>query len=188
MDVANISAYLTLLIACISIVSTLISVGAVFGLLKGKISSLDTDIKHSNDLFSSNISKIKSDIRHNNTNQADKLKVVSDKIDDKFQSSTEKINALKYKVDVFDDKYNNLRNHVDVEVKDINREIKKITDNCLLRQHNIDNIPDLSERVKKLEIEVGVLPTKLSDEISMAFSNEYKKLVNSLSKTKNSNV
>lgn len=181
MDVSMITTYLTLIIAIISIVGTLVSIGTVFGLLRGKVNGMEDSLTNLKEKFSTDVENLKQ-------NQDFKVNNLRDTLDDKHSSLSDKINNCFSKVELMDEKYTNLRSYVNIEIKDVNQAVKKIADNYLVRQQNVDSIPDLSERIKKLEIEVGVLPSQLSEELSRAFSDEYKKLVTSLSKNKNNNT
>lgn len=192
MDVSMITTYLTLIIAIISIVGTLVSVGTVFGLLRGKVTSLKESQDSDKVFLTSQIENLQNNYDHKiselDKKVEDRHQTIKESLDDKYTSFIGKLDNCYSKIELIDDKFNGLRNHFNIEIKDVNQSVKKIADNCLLKKHSIDSIPDLSDRVKKLEIDIGVLPSKLSEELSRAFSDEYKKLVTSLSKNKNNNT
>lgn len=192
MDVSMITTYLTLIIAIISIVGTLVSVGTVFGLLRGKVTSLKESQDSDKVFLTSQIENLQNNYDHKiselDKKVEDRYQTIKESLDDKYTSFIGKLDNCYSKIELIDDKFNGLRNHFNIEIKDVNQSVKKIADNCLLKKHSIDSIPDLSDRVKKLEIDIGVLPSKLSEELSRAFSDEYKKLVTSLSKNKNNNT
>lgn len=162
MSEINFVEYLSLTIAFISILGTAASVGVVFGTFRGRIKQNENNLYNYKEFNEKSINVLEKDI---------------DNLETKV-NSTNKTNQMQDKL--IEEKSENLRNYVDTEFKSVNHEIQDIQRQCVCRKNNVDMVPALAEKVKKLEIDVGVLPSKLSEELSKAFSEEYKKLVSTL--------
>lgn len=163
MEGLSLTEYISLAIAAISILGSMISLGVVFGSLRGKVkeafNTMSSNEKHIND----NINTI--------NNNISRLGERLDKLEDRDRSIEKFVER----------RYDDLRKYVDSNFKDLNTSLKEIENVCFCRKTSVEKIPDLDERVRQLEIDVGVLPSKLSEELSKAFSEEYKNIVSTLS-------
>lgn len=155
--------YISLIIATISIIGSAVSVGIIFGSLKGKVQELSNLLANRRKYNDHSIDNIHGDVH-----------ALYNKTDDIIERNQNLKNYI-------DDKLERNRNYMETNVKDLSDSIKDIQKTCAVRKQKVDLIPDLNEKIRQLEIEVGVLPTKLSEELSKAFSDEYKKIINKLS-------
>ena len=159
----GISDYISLSIAAFSIIGSAISVGFVFGSLRGRVKEAFSTININEKFNISNITNIKEDLLH-----------LDERID-KLEERNRSIERL------LENRYSDVKKHVDSNLKDLSSSLQEIRNICYCRKSNVDKIPNIDERIRQLEIDVGVLPSKLSEELAKAFSEEYKNIVSTLS-------
>lgn len=105
----------------------------------------------------------------------DKLeKKVTDNADDNESDSTALGKELNKKID---DSIKELNVRVDNSVKEIDKALHTIENRCVAREAYVTSIPHLTEELNKVRIEVNALPSKLSNELTKTFSEEYKKII-----------
>ena len=64
-----------------------------------------------------------------------------------------------------------------LSLKDVEKSIWLIENRCASREAYTKTIPQLTDDLNKLRIEVSTLPSKLSSDIAKSFSEEYQKII-----------
>lgn len=162
MEGLTLTEYISLGIAALSILGSVASLGVVFGSLRGRIKEAFSTMYSNEKLNTSNINTVKNDITS--------LKTRVGKLEDE-DKNIEKLVELRYR---------EMKKYVDSNFKEFNTSLQEMKNICYCRKGSVEKIPDIDARVRQLEIDVGVLPSKLSEELSKAFSEEYKNIVNTL--------
>ena len=163
MEQVTLLQYISLIMAIVSIIGSAISAGVVFGSLKGKVNELSNLLNGRKKYNDNSIDDISNNISY-------------------LYSKTSELDEKEHELRKYvDNKFEVNRNYIDSSLKDVNNGIRNIQETCAARKSKIDLITNLNEKVKQLEIDVGVLPSKLSKELSRAFSEEYKNLFTTLS-------
>lgn len=76
-----------------------------------------------------------------------------------------------------DDSIREVNRRADAAIKDIEKSIWSLETKFVSREVYINYIPTLTEDLNKLRIEVNALPSKLSNELTKTFSEEYQKII-----------
>ena len=87
-------------------------------------------------------------------------------------------NALDKEINKKIDEYIKESTHkVDSAIRELERGVWTIETKCAAREVYIKAVPQLVDDLNKLKLEVTALPSKLSNEITKTFSEEYQKII-----------
>lgn len=101
-------------------------------------------------------------------------KTVKENADTTDSDNIELEKELNKKIDII---VKELNIKVDSSIKDIDRAIRLIENRCVAREAYVNSIPHLTEELNKVRMEVNALPSKLSNELTKTFSEEYQKII-----------
>ena len=140
----------------LSLVTFLVTIGVSWGVYKTQISNL---IKKIDDL----------EISHGKFKQW---------VYDAFEGYDKEVELLEKELNKkINDDIKELNYKRDLQFKELEKAVRVVENRCAARAVYTESIPRLVAELQDVKIEVGSMPSKLSNELTKSFSEEYQKII-----------